>query len=116
VDVARLERRRRALGGTAAGALDPIGRHAPLDLPCQVHDADLWFSDDPADLERAKTLCAGCPTRPACLAGALHRRERTGVWGGQIIQDGMVVPYKRVRGRPPKNAQPAGDMSVLAAG
>ena len=55
--------------------LEPIGRHAPLGLPCQVHDAELWFAEKPADLERAKALCADCPVRAACFAGALERRE-----------------------------------------
>ncbi|WP_207545435.1 WhiB family transcriptional regulator, partial [Mycolicibacter sinensis] len=37
------------------------------ELPCN-RDPDLWFADDPADLERAKALCAGCPIRRQCLA------------------------------------------------
>ena len=85
--------------------LEPIGRHAPLGLPCQVHDAELWFAEKPADLERAKALCADCPVRAACFAGALERREAAGVWGGQIFQDGRVIPFKRARGRPRKNEQ-----------
>jgi WhiB family redox-sensing transcriptional regulator len=32
--------------------------------------------------ERAKKVCARCPIRDACLAGALARREPYGVWGG----------------------------------
>jgi WhiB family redox-sensing transcriptional regulator len=100
----------------ATSALDPIGRHAPLGLPCQVNDAELWFADNPADLERAKALCAGCPARFACLAGALARHEPAGVWGGQIFQDGLVIPYKRPRGRPRKDGQIPGSMPALAAG
>lgn len=69
-------------------------------LPCQVHDPDLWFADAPGDLERAKALCAGCPVRLACLTGALDRREPTGVWGGQILDNGEIVSHKRPRGRP----------------
>jgi WhiB family redox-sensing transcriptional regulator len=81
---------------------DPIGRRAPLGLPCQVHDRNLWFADDPADLERAKALCTTCPARQGCLTGALYRQEPTGVWGGHIFDKGRVVPYRRKRGRPPK--------------
>lgn len=92
-------------GGTTGPAVDPIGRHAPVGLPCQVHDAELWFADAPAELERAKALCAGCPARSACLTGALRRHEPAGVWGGQILQAGRVVPFKRPRGRPPKNGR-----------
>jgi WhiB family redox-sensing transcriptional regulator len=51
-------------------------------LPCQQRDPDLWFADSPADVELAKTLCADCPWRAECLAGALARHEPAGVWGG----------------------------------
>jgi WhiB family redox-sensing transcriptional regulator len=95
---------------------DPIGRRAPLGLPCQVEDPELWFADRPIDLERAKALCAGCPARSACLAGAIRRHEPAGVWGGQIFQSGVVIPYKRPRGRPRKNAGTPAGMPALAAG
>ncbi|QWF79047.1 WhiB family transcriptional regulator [Amycolatopsis sp. CA-230715] len=72
-------------------------------LPCRSGDADLWFAETPADLERAKGLCGDCPVRAACLAGALARREPWGVWGGEIFERGAVVARKRPRGRPRKN-------------
>ncbi|WP_116051703.1 WhiB family transcriptional regulator [Amycolatopsis palatopharyngis] len=75
-----------------------------LDLPCRSGDADLWFAESPAELERAKGFCADCPVRAACLAGALARREPWGVWGGEIFERGAVVARKRPRGRPRKNA------------
>jgi WhiB family transcriptional regulator, redox-sensing transcriptional regulator len=81
----------------------PIGRRAPVGLPCQVHDPDLWFADVPAELEFAKALCAGCPAQQMCLVGATERREPCGVWGGQIFHEGRVVPFKRGRGRPRKD-------------
>lgn len=87
----------------AAAVIERIGGRAPLDLlACQVHDPDLWFADAQGDLERAKALCAGCPVRAACLAGALDRREPAGVWGGQIFDQGRIVTHKRSRGRPRK--------------
>ncbi|WP_181783208.1 WhiB family transcriptional regulator [Pseudonocardia pini] len=74
-----------------------------LDLPCRRGgDADLWFAESPAELERAKALCADCPLRIECLAGALSREEPWGVWGGEIFERGVVVPRKRPRGRPSK--------------
>ena len=78
-------------------------RRDPLLLPCHAADPDLWFAEDPADLEQAKTLCAGCPVRRACLATALERAEPWGVWGGEIFDRGMMLARKRSRGRPRKD-------------
>lgn len=85
-----------------------------LDLPCRTGDADLWFAESPAELERAKTLCESCPIRIECLAGALSREEPWGVWGGEIFERGVVVPRKRPRGRPSK-ADLARDQAWAAA-
>nr|WP_245645924.1 WhiB family transcriptional regulator [Pseudonocardia acaciae] len=85
-------------------------------LPCrEAEDADLWFADAPADLERAKALCAGCPIKAECLAGALRRGEPWGVWGGEIFQRGSVIARKRPRGRPSKAAL-ARDRELAKAG
>ena len=73
-------------------------------LPCWTEDPDLWFAESPADVEAAKALCVPCPLREACLAGALERREPWGVWGGQLVVSGVVVPRKRPRGRPRKDS------------
>lgn len=77
----------------------PVG----LDLPC-AKDAELFFAEAPADVEAAKALCQGCRARIACLEGALERREPWGVWGGELLLRGTVVPRKRPRGRPRKES------------
>ncbi len=73
-------------------------------LPCRVNDPELWFAESPADVEFAKQLCTECPVRDLCLAGAQRRREPWGVWGGELFLQGVVIPRKRPRGRPRKNA------------
>jgi WhiB family redox-sensing transcriptional regulator len=72
-----------------------------MDLPC-TDDPELFFAESPEGVERAKALCRGCQVRIACLAGALERREPWGVWGGELLLHGTVVPRKRPRGRPRK--------------
>lgn len=72
-------------------------------LPCHVGDPDLWFAEEPADLERAKSLCGTCPIRRACLTAALDRAEPWGVWGGEILVGGTILARKRPRGRPRKD-------------
>jgi WhiB family redox-sensing transcriptional regulator len=75
------------------------------DVPCHVGDPDLWFAENPIDLERAKALCAECPIRRECLDAALDRGEPWGVWGGEILERGTIVARKRPRGRPRKNVE-----------
>jgi WhiB family redox-sensing transcriptional regulator len=72
------------------------------EIPCR-EDPDLWFAESPAGVELAKALCHGCPFRLPCLAGARHRGEPWGVWGGELFDAGVVVPRKRGRGRPRKS-------------
>ncbi|MBB5153349.1 WhiB family transcriptional regulator [Saccharopolyspora phatthalungensis] len=91
-------------GDTVAGLFDGS---ATLDcrLPCR-QDPDLWFAESPRDLDQAKSLCADCPIKAECLAGALSRGEPWGVWGGEIFERGAVVARKRPRGRPRKHPLP----------
>jgi WhiB family redox-sensing transcriptional regulator len=74
------------------------------ELPCRVNDPELYFAESPSDVELAKALCRDCPVRIECLASALERREPWGVWGGELFLAGVVIPRKRPRGRPRKDA------------
>jgi WhiB family transcriptional regulator, redox-sensing transcriptional regulator len=66
----------------------------------------LFFSDDEFDIARAKAICSRCGLAPECLGGALDRAEPYGVWGGELLVEGVIVAVKRGRGRPPKTARP----------
>jgi WhiB family transcriptional regulator, redox-sensing transcriptional regulator len=83
-------------------AVAQVGEVDEAKLPCRMNDPELFFAELPADVEYAKALCRGCPVRQACLAGALDRKEPWGVWGGELVVSGVVVPRKRPRGRPRK--------------
>jgi WhiB family transcriptional regulator, redox-sensing transcriptional regulator len=84
--------------------------------PCREANPELWFAEQPAELARAKALCARCPVKAACLAGALDRAEPWGVWGGEIVREGVVLSYKRGRGRPSNADRARGLVTRVAAG
>ncbi len=66
----------------------------------------LFFADDEFDIARAKAICGKCGLASSCLSGALERAESYGVWGGELLVDGVIVKVKRGRGRPPKTPRP----------
>jgi hypothetical protein len=85
---------------------------APIDWTiarCRTGDGvltELFFSDEPLDIARAKAVCGRCPLTTPCLALALERAEPWGVWGGELFSNGHVLAAKRRRGRPPKHPRP----------
>jgi WhiB family transcriptional regulator, redox-sensing transcriptional regulator len=89
------------VAGNVATLVTGAGVPGGLDLPC-TEDPELFFAEAPQDVESAKALCRGCRARIGCLEGALERREPWGVWGGELLLRGTVVPRKRPRGRPRK--------------
>lgn len=90
---------------TSLGTLHDVAERVDEErLPCRTSDAELFFAESPVDVDRAKALCMSCPVQKICLAGAIERREPWGVWGGQLFLQGVVIPRKRPRGRPRKNA------------
>jgi WhiB family transcriptional regulator, redox-sensing transcriptional regulator len=103
------------LPGRDATADGPDTIGVSLDLPC-TEDPELFFAESPQDVEQAKEMCRGCRARLACLAGALERREPWGVWGGELLLRGAIVPRKRPRGRPRKDVAAIGFPAVLRVG
>jgi hypothetical protein len=76
-----------AADGTAADRLEVIP-------PCTAEDPEIFFPVflSAADVAKARSVCARCPVRPECLAGASARAEPHGIWGGQVFENGHVVP------------------------
>jgi WhiB family redox-sensing transcriptional regulator len=99
---------------TVATLFNIAGVPSGLDLPC-TEDPELFFAEAPGDVEQAKALCQGCRVRVACLEGALERREPWGVWGGELLLRGTIVPRKRPRGRPRKEDAEIAKASEQAA-
>lgn len=86
---------------------DPVDRAGAawidVEVPCRVHDAELWFAETAEGVARAQQHCARCPLQDACLAGAMERQEPWGVWGGELFERGVPVARKRRPGRPRKD-------------
>ena len=57
--------------------------------------SELFFSEDLLDIARAKAICSNCAVREACLDEALTRREPWGVWGGELLVNGRILPPER---------------------
>lgn len=61
---------------------------------------ELFFSEHPAELAQAQTICGQCRVRVRCLEVALDEELEWGVWGGVIFWDGQPFYRRRGRGRP----------------
>lgn len=63
---------------------------------CRGVDAELFFPGSDEEAGPAKAVCATCPVRETCLAFALKRGERYGVWGGLTERErGRLSPAAR---------------------
>jgi hypothetical protein len=68
---------------------------APVVVPCQNTDPDVWFSDkDSQDvhssastIRQAKAFCKMCPVKQLCLEYAIVNDEPHGIWGGLSTVD-----------------------------
>jgi WhiB family transcriptional regulator, redox-sensing transcriptional regulator len=57
----------------------------------------MFYPDDEEQAEEAKTVCAGCGVRVACLEHALSSREKEGVWGGFTERERRRIIRQRRR-------------------
>ena len=64
---------------------------------CRGVDPETFYpvSDDDDAADEAKSICALCPVREACLEYALSTREKNGVWGGLTERERRRVLRRR---------------------
>lgn len=62
---------------------------------CQGVDPDIFYPVSDEEAGPAKTICAQCPVREACLEYALANRERDGVWGGATERERRRIVRQR---------------------
>jgi WhiB family redox-sensing transcriptional regulator len=71
----------RRVSAVVAVLLDAVPEWMSSGL-CAQTDPEAFFPEKGASTAAAKRICAACPVRTSCLAFALDRNERFGVWGG----------------------------------
>jgi hypothetical protein len=87
-----------------------MARHTPQQAPlppgaaCAGMDPAVFFPED-GDDSQAKAICSRCPIRQPCLARAIARGEKFGVWGGENLE---------ALHRPTRRTQPAPDRGLAA--
>lgn len=64
---------------------------------CKGLDSAIFYPDDEPEAQAAKSVCAGCSVRSACLDHALTFREKAGVWGGATERDRRRILRQRRR-------------------
>jgi WhiB family redox-sensing transcriptional regulator len=69
--------------------------------PCTGENPEIFFPLFLAgpEVDKARAVCAPCPERRACLAGALTRAEPHGIWGGEVFEKGQVIAGRKLRER-----------------
>ncbi|MGH2728418.1 MAG: WhiB family transcriptional regulator [Actinomycetota bacterium] len=59
---------------------------------CRGVDPELFFPSSEEQAIPAKAICGACPVRLACLAFAIERNERFGIWGGLSERERARLP------------------------
>jgi WhiB family transcriptional regulator, redox-sensing transcriptional regulator len=62
--------------------------------PCNSLGLPVYFGKTPADLNRARQVCAGCPLLEACSAWAVEHEE-FGFWAGMTAPERERIRRER---------------------
>jgi WhiB family redox-sensing transcriptional regulator len=64
---------------------------------CRGRDTEVFFPEEDEPTIVAKSICRRCPVRRDCLAHALERGERYGIWGGLTERERQLLRARIVR-------------------
>jgi WhiB family transcriptional regulator, redox-sensing transcriptional regulator len=76
----------------------PDGVRWMRDGLCAQTDPDAFFPGKGEPTGPAKAVCLACPVRTECLAYALDRDERFGVWGGTSPRERRALLRRTAQG------------------
>jgi WhiB family redox-sensing transcriptional regulator len=66
-----------------------------LSAACRGVDPAIFYPASEDEADAAKSICALCNVRQACLEYALVHREREGVWGGATEKERRRIHRQR---------------------
>ena len=99
-------------------ALDAGGKLRWLEAAaCRSHEPSLFFpvgTTGPSihDIEKAKSICGGCPVRAECLQYAMDTGPQYGIFGGLTGEERQSLRLSEARQIRRNNAQPAPGVPV----
>ena len=64
---------------------------------CRGLDPGVFYPETDDEADQAKSVCADCGVRIACLEHALSSREKVGVWGGATERERRRIVRQRRR-------------------
>ncbi len=62
---------------------------------CRIHPPSVFFPSDGVGVDRARRICASCPSIEPCLEYALEHRIDHGVWGGTSERERRRILKRR---------------------
>jgi WhiB family transcriptional regulator, redox-sensing transcriptional regulator len=62
---------------------------------CRGVDPEIFYPASEEEADVAKSICAQCSVRVACIEFALANREREGVWGGATEKERRRILRQR---------------------
>jgi WhiB family redox-sensing transcriptional regulator len=62
---------------------------------CRNHPPATFFPSDGVGVDRARKICATCPSQESCLDYALTNRIDHGVWGGTSERERRRILKRR---------------------
>ncbi len=82
-------------GGTQKERADMKSMAWRSQARCKGIDPEVFYPISDEEADEAKSICAECPVRVACLEFALAARERDGVWGGATEKERRRIIRQR---------------------
>lgn len=58
---------------------------------CRGEPTSTFFPGRGHTAAKARTICAGCPVQPECLADAMADPHRDGTWGGTTMREREAI-------------------------